>query len=614
MLPRHGRRLFLGAMLTLAGPCAAVAAEPEPVPAGEAPAESEGAATDDVISLAAYNVKSDRIEDFGLRVASARYPGSPRQPTSLTTVWFAKYAPEVTAVVPNTAATRAGLQPGDRILKSEGRSTIGGPFSRNQWDKLQQRKWAEVAGGKRNVTWTLEVETPATKLVRTVKLVIPTPPPHWGASIWHGPEGRSPSTVVEAGPLAERSRAVLDNGIWTLLDWPFASVMGDNITPRSEPTGTGYAWELGNFREGSHRIIVTQLRGHTRVFLETASPATDRRIYLTSPSGVLEKAWRWNRQANIAVMRAKPEIAAKAGEISLEEARVGFEHELDLWTTKVEKVSARWPFEVKPGYDADAIFAVLAPPGTARAAAVRPFAADFLKLPPATEAQQAIFSEAYRKLGTEQDRWAYTETSHGLENTRVTVTRFDPSQPEAKRSMLLSVDGKTPTAADVQRWRDDGGDVPKALGDIPPLAGIVDLKQLRVAQEEATALVFELPIRNDSETFPTDKFQALFRVNKAGQSFEDITVKLRDSFRIAGVVKVTEAGLQARWQTLDPAYPPQPVFLKGGGGARILLVKISRDFETTRADFRRVDPYVEPESVGPEAVAPSGAISLPGSR
>jgi hypothetical protein len=584
----RGFPLFAIAIFGLAGPLAA--AEPEPAAA----ADDDAAGNDDVVSLAAYNVKADRIEDFGLRVESVRYPFSSRG-TGITTAWFAKFAPEIVAVVPNTAAANAGLQPGDRILKSEGRSTIGGPFSRNVFDKLQKKKWAEVATGKTNVTWTLEVETPATKLVRTVKLAVPTPPPRWGASIWRMPVGRSPGVVAEPGPLAERSRAVLDNGIWTLLPWPMALVIVDPVSPDSARTLTGYEWHVGNEREGWHQILVTQFLGHTRVFFETHSPSTGRRIYLTSPSGGLEKAWRWGRKENIALMGAKTaDVMSKVGEVPVETARAGFESELDLWTTKVGKVSARWPFEVKPGYDANAIFAVLAakdgaPPG----AVVRPFAREFMKLRPASDAERALFTDAYGKLGADSDQWAYTEASRGLDDKRLTVTRVDPSKPEAERSVLLSIDGKAPTPADVQRWRDDGGDTPKALGDLPPLTSIVDLKDLRIFQDEAAAVVFELPIRSDSADFPAEKFQALFRVNKTYRSFEDIAVKLRDSFRIAGVVKVTEAGIEVGFQTFDPALPPQPVRLKAGGGVRVLLVKFSRSFEATRADFTRVEPLDE---------------------
>jgi len=186
-----------------------------------------------------------------------------------------------------------------------------------------------------------------------------------------------------------------------------------------------------------------------------------------------------------------------------------------------------------------------------------------------------------------------TETSHGIEDRRVLVTRVDPAKPEAERSVLLSIDGQVPTPAEVQRWRDDGGDTPRPLGELPPLASFVEVKDLRVFHDEPAAVVFELPIRSDSEEFPADKFQALFRVNKTSRAFEHIAVKLRDSFRVAGVVKVVEAGLEMRFQTLDPALAPQPVLLKAGGGVRVLLVKFSRSFEATRADFKRVMPFEE---------------------
>jgi hypothetical protein len=311
---------------------------------------------------------------------------------------------------------------------------------------------------------------------------------------------------------------------------------------------------------------------------------------------VLKSAWLWGRGQNIAVMKANnPAAAARAAEVRLEDARIGFEHELDLWTNKVRKLSPRWPMEVIPGYDPDMIFAVLAAKdGTAVAAAnARPLAAEFLKLPPASDEQRTLFADAYGQLGAEQDQWAYTETSRGIGDKRVLVTRVDPSKAEAERCVLLSIDGKRPTPEQVQQWRDDGDDVPKALGDLPPLASLVDLKGLRIAQEETAAVVFELPIRGGNAEFPAEKFQALFRVNKVTRGFEDIAVKLRDSFRVAGVVKISEAGLHVQFQSLDAAHPPQPILIKGGGAARIVLVKISRDFETTRADFRRVAPYGE---------------------
>lgn len=55
-------------------------------------------------------------------------------------------------------------------------------------------------------------------------------------------------------------------------------------------------------------------------------------------------------------------------------------------------------------------------------------------------------------------------------------------------------------------------------------------------------------------------------------------MKLRDPLWVAGVVQVTEAGLETRFQTFDPTRGPQAVSLRMGGGIRVLLVSVSRSF------------------------------------
>jgi hypothetical protein len=579
-------RLFLGVIAVLGWAAPGRAADSAAaVPTERAAPADESEENDEVISLAAYNVKADRIEDFGLRVEAETYSG--KQP-NLATIWFSTFAPRIVAIVPNTAAAKAGLRPGERILKSEGQSTVGGLFSTGkfgQWSKTQKKKWAEVAAGKTNVTWTLEVETPGTKAVRTVKLVVPTPPPQWGASTWRPPAGRVATTVREPGPLAEFSRAVLDNGIWTVIDRGQLEALFAMKDPAAAPP-TGYEWHLGGKQEARHSMVVTQFRGRTDVIFHVWSRATGVRIFLTSPSGQLEKAWQWRRPKG-AMSYALVEDSSAA-------ARGTFAHELDLWTTKVGKVTPRWPFELKPGFDANAYYAALAPAESAAAAVTAAsLPADFLKLPAATAAQRDLFTEAYGRLGADADGWAYTETSHSVEDQRVIVARIDPSLPPAMRGTLLSIEGRPPTAAEIEQWHADGSDTPKPLGELPPIAGIVDLKDVRVSQDNAASIVFELPVRSDNASFPADKFQALFRVNKARRSFEEITVKLREAMRVAGVVKVTEAGLAMRFESFDAALAPQAVHLQAGGGIRVLLVNFARSFEANRTDFKRVVPFEE---------------------
>jgi len=217
----------------------------------------------------------------------------------------------------------------------------------------------------------------------------------------------------------------------------------------------------------------------------------------------------------------------------------------------------------------------------------------FLKLTPATDDQKALFADALAKLGTDEGQWAYTEKSTTLDSKRVTLVRVDPSKPDAQRCTLLKIDNRAPTPEEEKQWRFEGRDVSASLGELPPIRTLVDVDDLRVFADEVAAVVFELPLRGGNKEFPAEKFQALFRVNKTYRGFEDFAVKLRESFRVAGVVSINEAGIEARFQTFDPRYAPQPVYLKAGGAVRVLLVKFARAFESTRTDYQRVTPYEE---------------------
>ena len=181
----------------------------------------------------------------------------------------------------------------------------------------------------------------------------------------------------------------------------------------------------------------------------------------------------------------------------------------------------------------------------------------------------------------------------------MTTVRFDPSQPPGENHTLLKVDGKAPKADYLQQWRNQGNEALPGLGELPALSGIVDVEEVRIYSDETAAVVFELPVKASNTEFPADKFQARFRVNKTHRGFEDFSVKLRESMRVAGIAKVTDAGLEARFQTLDPGLAPQPVWLKMGGAVRVLLVKVSRSFDVTRTDFKRVVPFDEGKAPPP---------------
>ncbi len=530
---------------------------------------------DDVVAMTPFDVTDSALEDFGLQVRRGV-----RDPARSTLLWPVR-VPQIIAVLPNTAAARAGLRPGELIIRADGKSASSTLLSPNTFRKLQDRKLNAVAAASKPVTWTLEIQAIDGKTTRTVPLTVPTPAPHWGEAPWTAPVGRIPVTVPEEGPLADRAKLVLNNGIWVLFNntviakefgWPIAA---------ARPL-RGFQWTIVDTEDRRHRIFVTQQQGPTEILLEIWSRETGQIDFLTSPAGAMEKVYTrpYGRSSGTAPNR--------------EESRARFEKEMAFWLNEATDRSDRWPLELKGGTIIGSTIPLPNTSGAPRSAAKGtppgPRAPQFLQLPKATETQRALFEEAFAKIGADEENWAYTETSRGLDDNHQTVVRVDPSKPEGQRVTLLKYDGKPPTPAQLKTWRDQGRDSSATLGDLPPLTSVIDFTDLRVSADETAAMAFELPIVAGNANFPSDKFQALFRVNKTRRALEDITVKLREAIKVVGVVKITDAGLEAHFRTFDPAYPPQPVSLKAGGAARLLLIKISRSFEATRTDYVRVTP------------------------
>lgn len=104
------------------------------------------------VQLPVLKVKGDPLEDFGFRV-------SPVFDLSRSFKIMRVYTPVVDLVLPNTAASKAGIRPGDRIVLADGQPTGSTSRSLRVWERLQKKKWAEIATGKTNITWDLSVES-----------------------------------------------------------------------------------------------------------------------------------------------------------------------------------------------------------------------------------------------------------------------------------------------------------------------------------------------------------------------------------------------------------------------------------------------------------------------
>lgn len=306
-------------------------------------ATADPTANPEPVRMAAFQVTGDMLEDFGFRVSPDPRVKGLRLSSDI--------CPVVDLVLPNTAASKAGVRPGDRIVRSDGVRTGSMSPALGSWKAIQKKKWAQKPDARGEVVWTLEMDSLLGGPVRTVVLTLPTPAPHWGATVWSRPMDRPRFTVEEPGPLAERAEEILNHGIWMILRESYVS--GLRLLPAD--LFLCYQWTLWDAR-GGHRMYVTQQRGRTDIILEAIERATnspggltptkhapDKTLasatttlaasamaYLTSPAGKLEAAMRLGRRDQ------RP----------LGEAEAGFNAELEFWLHRVGKTSPLWPLGV----------------------------------------------------------------------------------------------------------------------------------------------------------------------------------------------------------------------------------------------------------------------------
>lgn len=282
-----------------------------------------------------FTVEADRIERFGFTADRT----VEQNPASKRRYWI----PIIKEVIPNTAAAKGGLKPGERVLKSDGESALGGiVLEEHKWDRLWRKKHDEARSGK-EVKWVLEIQTADLQHTRTVMLTVPSSPPRWGSSVWQAPLGRAPAVVKEEGLLAARAGDILNHGVWSMFEQSLAHSLGLPAT-RSNPL-VGFHWNVTlppNSKAGRlHQMFVSQQQGRTEIILSVRSPWNGRapaRWYLTTPTGFLERAWGSKGNAG---------EKTKSEEIPAGEAQVGFQAEVDFWLKEVGKVSPRWPLEAK---------------------------------------------------------------------------------------------------------------------------------------------------------------------------------------------------------------------------------------------------------------------------
>jgi hypothetical protein len=159
------------------------------------------------------------------------------------------------------------------------------------------------------------------------------------------------------------------------------------------------------------------------------------------------------------------------------------------------------------------------------------------------------------------------------------------------------VNGKPPTEADLKKYRRMGEKAERAAQDPTPdrrrtLGEVIDLRTALVASETPEHYVFEVPLKKN-DRFPPEKFQVLARVTKATKALENISVRLRGSFRSKLVLKVKSGDGTLEFAVVNPKYPPTLTSISGDASASVLFVSVGGELELKRTDLKHVKPFDE---------------------
>jgi hypothetical protein len=132
-----------------------------------------------------------------------------------------------------------------------------------------------------------------------------------------------------------------------------------------------------------------------------------------------------------------------------------------------------------------------------------------------------LFHEAAEAIEWDiEDNWAFTETRLG--DDKVWVSRFDPRRPKKTRWVLLSVNGREPTADELREFRDEKANY--RIAENSDQADIVAVDSLQLLDENASSWDFRFVPDEDHAEF-VDNVDGTARIRKDGPWIEFIDLR-----------------------------------------------------------------------------------------
>jgi hypothetical protein len=192
--------------------------------------------------------------------------------------------------------------------------------------------------------------------------------------------------------------------------------------------------------------------------------------------------------------------------------------------------------------------------------------------------------------------WAFTETTR--KDGKISVSRFDPRQPDGERWTLLTVDGREPTDGERRQMeerrkarRGGRGEEESGEADDDRLIDMIQPGSMRLLEETPTHARYSFtPTSNDEKDAALyEHVDATLLVARAGPYVAELDLRSSAPFKPAFGITVSEFVMTLAFAPVAPgeAVVPSSVFVRMAG--RAMLVKaIDETVEVSFDDYERV--------------------------
>ena len=198
----------------------------------------------------------------------------------------------------------------------------------------------------------------------------------------------------------------------------------------------------------------------------------------------------------------------------------------------------------------------------------------------------AIFEDALRAIDNEyMQSWSYTETS--VESDITLVGHYDPRRSSGERWMLLSVDGREPTAAEIEGYADDKAD-DNGDADDNGVNTMVDSESLELLEETNDHFLFSFIPSDDEEDF-LEHLDATVKIIKDGPYIEYIDMHNSKPFRPRIGVKISNIVTRLGFGPAAEGGPIVPRFIDVRIKIRaFLIINVDETISVSYSDYEFV--------------------------